>query len=396
MAAVTDTRHPLTDVALASVTTDADTLYAAFADWVGGLEITPYPHQDGPSSRVLGTARRPGNADRRQITRCDGLPLRGARRRPGLLLHRPDQGPGHEKFFACARSSAPTRSACSPGCQCEQQRPIICCTAEVRPTSPCAREHRRGRRTRRHGRVPLLRRPTKGLGLAGAAARAAAQAQFVLMSATLGDMTASPTTSPGAPGAGRTGDDGRATDPPSPTRGAWSHWPTPWARSSRPTGHRSTLSTQPRPRPLSTPLPPPCSCSARRRRPLSPSGWPLCFAAGFGRTLGGCCAEESAFTTPGCSRISPHRDNSRRRGLLKVISGTDTLGVGINVPIRTVLFTQLAKFDGTRERILGPGVPPDRRAGRRAGYDTNGEVVVQAPSTWSRTPAAWPKPVTTR
>ena len=39
-------------------------------------------------------------------------------------------------------------------------------------------------------------------------------------------------------------------------------------------------------------------------------------------------------------------------GLLKVICGTDTLGVGINVPIRTVLFTGLAKYDGTRQRLL--------------------------------------------
>ena len=39
-------------------------------------------------------------------------------------------------------------------------------------------------------------------------------------------------------------------------------------------------------------------------------------------------------------------------GLLKVICGTDTLGVGINVPIRTVLFTALSKYDGTRTRLL--------------------------------------------
>ncbi len=41
-----------------------------------------------------------------------------------------------------------------------------------------------------------------------------------------------------------------------------------------------------------------------------------------------------------------------QRGLLRVICGTDTLGVGINVPIRTVLLTALTKFDGTRMRQL--------------------------------------------
>ncbi|MCL4180098.1 MAG: DEAD/DEAH box helicase, partial [Verrucomicrobia bacterium] len=41
-----------------------------------------------------------------------------------------------------------------------------------------------------------------------------------------------------------------------------------------------------------------------------------------------------------------------QRGLLKIICGTDTLGVGINVPIRTVLFTRLCKFDGQKTVIL--------------------------------------------
>lgn len=41
-----------------------------------------------------------------------------------------------------------------------------------------------------------------------------------------------------------------------------------------------------------------------------------------------------------------------QKGLLQVICGTDTLGVGINVPIRTVLFTSLVKYDGRRSRHL--------------------------------------------
>ena len=41
-----------------------------------------------------------------------------------------------------------------------------------------------------------------------------------------------------------------------------------------------------------------------------------------------------------------------QKGLLKVICGTDTLGVGINVPIRTVLFTRLCKYDGQKTGIL--------------------------------------------
>ncbi len=69
-----------------------------------------------------------------------------------------------------------------------------------------------------------------------------------------------------------------------------------------------------------------------------------------------------------------------QQGLLRVISGTDTLGVGVNIPIRTVLFTKLAKFDGKKvatlsvrdfQQIAG-------RAGRK-GFDTQGSVVAQAP-----------------
>ncbi|MAU82868.1 DUF3516 domain-containing protein [Gordonia sp. Z-3] len=69
-----------------------------------------------------------------------------------------------------------------------------------------------------------------------------------------------------------------------------------------------------------------------------------------------------------------------QQGLLKVIAGTDTLGVGINVPIRTVLFAGLSKYDGTRVRRLRAR-EFHQIAGRagRAGFDTVGYVVAQAP-----------------
>ena len=70
-----------------------------------------------------------------------------------------------------------------------------------------------------------------------------------------------------------------------------------------------------------------------------------------------------------------------QKGLLKVICGTDTLGVGINVPIRTVLFTQLWKYDGKKAAVLT--VRDFRQiAGRagRAGFDDRGYVIAQAPA----------------
>ncbi len=70
-----------------------------------------------------------------------------------------------------------------------------------------------------------------------------------------------------------------------------------------------------------------------------------------------------------------------QRGLLKVICGTDTLGVGINVPIRTVLFTQLCKFSGQKTGILSARDfhQIGGRAGRK-GFDDCGWVVAQAPA----------------
>ena len=69
-----------------------------------------------------------------------------------------------------------------------------------------------------------------------------------------------------------------------------------------------------------------------------------------------------------------------QKGLLKIICGTDTLGVGINVPIRTVLFTKLCKFDGQKTGILSARDfhQISGRAGRK-GFDDVGWVVAQAP-----------------
>ena len=69
-----------------------------------------------------------------------------------------------------------------------------------------------------------------------------------------------------------------------------------------------------------------------------------------------------------------------QKGLLKIICGTDTLGVGINVPIRTVLFSRLCKFDGQKTAILSARDfhQIGGRAGRK-GFDERGWVVAQAP-----------------
>ncbi|HEU5037617.1 MAG TPA: DUF3516 domain-containing protein [Nocardioides sp.] len=105
------------------------------------------------------------------------------------------------------------------------------------------------------------------------------------------------------------------------------------------------------------------------------------FGAGFGKTLNKLLRRGIGVHHAGMlPRYRRLVEQLAQAGLLGVICGTDTLGVGINVPIRTVLFTGLAKFDGSRQRILRSRefLQIAGRAGR-AGFDTAGYVVVQAP-----------------
>jgi superfamily II RNA helicase len=105
------------------------------------------------------------------------------------------------------------------------------------------------------------------------------------------------------------------------------------------------------------------------------------FSSGFGKTLSRLVRHgvgvHHAGMLPKYRRLV---ETLAQAGLLKVICGTDTLGVGINVPIRTVVFTSLSKYDGKKTRLLQVR-EFHQIAGRagRAGFDTTGRVVVQAP-----------------
>jgi superfamily II RNA helicase len=105
------------------------------------------------------------------------------------------------------------------------------------------------------------------------------------------------------------------------------------------------------------------------------------FSTGFGKTLSRLVRHGIGVHHAGMlPRYRRLVETLAQAGLLKVICGTDTLGVGINVPIRTVLFTGLSKFDGQKVRLL-QAREFHQIAGRagRAGFDTMGYVVAQAP-----------------
>ncbi|HNP56072.1 MAG TPA: DUF3516 domain-containing protein [Gordonia sp. (in: high G+C Gram-positive bacteria)] len=105
------------------------------------------------------------------------------------------------------------------------------------------------------------------------------------------------------------------------------------------------------------------------------------FGTGFGKTLSKLLRAGIGVHHAGMlPRYRRLVEQLAQQGLLRVIAGTDTLGVGINVPIRTVLFASLSKYDGRRVRRL-QAREFHQIAGRagRAGFDTVGYVVAQAP-----------------
>ncbi|MGW5152070.1 DEAD/DEAH box helicase [Rhodococcus koreensis] len=122
-------------------------------------------------------------------------------------------------------------------------------------------------------------------------------------------------------------------------------------------------------------------CSREEKDSIADALGGFRFTTGFGKTLSRLVRHgigvHHAGMLPKYRRLI---EKLAQDGLLKVICGTDTLGVGINVPIRTVLLTGLTKFDGTRTRHLRAR-EFHQIAGRagRAGYDPLGTVVVQAP-----------------
>ncbi|WP_373938431.1 DEAD/DEAH box helicase [Rhodococcus qingshengii] len=122
-------------------------------------------------------------------------------------------------------------------------------------------------------------------------------------------------------------------------------------------------------------------CSREEKEAIAEALGGFRFTTGFGKTLSRLVRHgigvHHAGMLPKYRRLI---EVLAQDGLLKVICGTDTLGVGINVPIRTVLLTGLAKYDGVRTRHL-KAREFHQIAGRagRAGYDTMGTVVVQAP-----------------
>ncbi len=122
-------------------------------------------------------------------------------------------------------------------------------------------------------------------------------------------------------------------------------------------------------------------CGREQKEAIAAAIGDFRFRAGFGKTLSRLVRHGIGVHHAGMlPRYRRLVEQLTKAGLLKVVCGTDTLGVGINVPIRTVLITSLVKYDGRRSRALRAR-EFHQIAGRagRAGFDSDGSVVVQAP-----------------
>jgi hypothetical protein len=364
---------------------DADALYDAFVEWAGDQGFALYPAQDeavieivSGSHVILSTPTGTGKS-LVAVAAHAACVARGGR----TYYTAPIKALVSEKFFALVDVFGAANVGMVTGdSSVNPDAPIVCCTAEI--LANLALRQGAGARVDQvvmdefhyYGdpergwawQVPLLLLP---------------RAQFVLMSATLGDVTAIAedlerrTERPVS----------RVTGVERPVPLHFSYARTPihetveellqTSQSPIYVVHFSQAAAMERAQALSSIK----VVSREQRDAIAEAIGGFRFTTAFGRTLSryvrAGIGVHHAGMLPRYRRLV---ETLAQRGLLRVICGTDTLGVGINVPIRTVLITALSKFDGTRMRQLSAREfhQISGRAGR-AGFDTAGTVVVMAP-----------------
>src|SRR5918994_2901307 len=364
---------------------EPDALYEAFVGWIEQQGLALYPHQDeavielfSGSNVILATPTGSGKSIVASAAHFAAL-AEGRR----TFYTAPIKALVSEKFFAlCATFGAENVGMLTGDAAVNSGAPIICCTAEVLANIALREgagadvgqivmdefhfyaEPERGWAWQ----VPILSLP---------------HAQFLLMSATLGDVSGLREDL-----TRRTGRDTALVDDaerPVPLDFSWSLEPLhelleQLVRADRApvyVVHFTQASALERAQALvSAKL-----CTREERAAIADAIGGFRFTAGFGRKLSRLI--RSGIGVHHAGMLPRYRrlvEQLAQTGLLKVICGTDTLGVGINVPIRTVLFTALAKYDGVRSRGL-KAREFHQIAGRagRAGYDVVGTVVAQAP-----------------
>jgi superfamily II RNA helicase len=366
-------------------TAEPDAVFDAFSGWVSEQGLTLYPHQEEAlieiatgSNVILNTPTGSGKS-----LVATGAHFAALADKRTTFYTAPIKALVSEKFFAlCAIFGAHNVGMLTGDASVNADAPIICCTAEVL-ANLALREgaeadvgqvvmdefHFYAEPDRGWAwQIPILELP---------------QAQFLLMSATLGDVTRF------------VGDLSRRTGRETAVV-ASAERPVPLLYSYAMTPLHETIEellttgqapvyivhfTQAAALERAQALMSINMCSRAEKDAIAAAIGNFRFTAGFGRTLSRLVRHgigvHHAGMLPKYRRLV---ETLAQAGLLKVICGTDTLGVGINVPIRTVLFTGLSKYDGVKTRLL-KAREFHQIAGRagRAGYDTVGTVIVQAP-----------------
>jgi superfamily II RNA helicase len=362
-----------------------DDIFAAFADWTADQGFTLYPHQEEALIEIVSGANvilsAPTGSGKSLV--ATGAHFTALARDERTFYTAPIKALVSEKFFALCDIFGPDEVGMMTGDgSVNPGAPIICCTAEVlanialRDGADADADqvvmdefHFYADPDRGWAwQVPLLELP---------------RAQFVLMSATLGDVSRFErdlTRRTGRPTAVVS-----SAERPVPLSFSFAMSPLHETVAELLATHEAPVYivhfTQAAAIEQAQALMSVNVCSRAEKDAIAELIGNFRFAPGFGKTLSRLVRHgigvHHAGMLPKYRRLV---ETLAQAGLLKVICGTDTLGVGINVPIRTVLFTGLSKYDGSKTRLL-MAREFHQIAGRagRAGFDTMGRVVVQAP-----------------
>ncbi|WP_448255481.1 DEAD/DEAH box helicase [Microbacterium aurum] len=363
----------------------ADAAYDGFVQWAAGRGLTLYPAQDEAVMELVSGAHvilsTPTGTGKSLVAIAAHAAALAAGGRSYYTA--PIKALVSEKFFALVDVFGAENVGMVTGdSSVNPDAPIVCCTAEILanvalrlgPDAPVDQVvmdefHYYGDPDRGWAwQVPLLLLP---------------RAQFLLMSATLGDVT------PIADDLER-----RTGRPVALVTGVERPVPLHFSYERRPVHEVLTMLVDEREVPVyivhfaqaaalerAQALASVNLTTRAQRDEIAEAIGGFRFTTGFGKTLSRLVRAGIGVHHAGMlPRYRRLVETLAQRGLLKVICGTDTLGVGINVPIRTVMITALSKYDGTRMRQLSAR-EFHQVAGRagRAGYDTYGNVVVMAP-----------------
>jgi superfamily II RNA helicase len=366
-------------------TAEPDELFDTFAAWVAEQGIALYPHQEealieivSGGHVILGTPTGSGKS-----LVATGAHFAALARGERTYYTAPIKALVSEKFFALCEVFGPANVGMLTGdASVNPDAPIVCCTAEILANMALRDGERADVGQVVMDEFHFYAEPDRGWAWQVPLIELP-RAQFLLMSATLGDVT-------------RFEEDltRRTGRPTAVVRTA--ERPVPLLFSYAMTPLHETLEellatrqapvyvvhfTQAAALERAQALTSVNVCTRAEKDAIAEAIGRFRFSAGFGRTLSRLVRHGIGVHHAGMlPRYRRLVETLAQAGLLKVICGTDTLGVGINVPIRTVLFTGLSKYDGSRVRLL-KAREFHQIAGRagRAGFDTIGTVVVQAP-----------------